>query len=307
MRKQSFTLLLAVASSLLAAQQTTLQHFDPTVTTPVIQDYGSGVGYYTGHNSYGDEEFAEKYEISGSAQLVGVSAIHLGQDGTATLNANYKAYTVAANGLPGSQLVSKTVAYSQIPVNGTLTSQLFSTPVNVTGSFFVSFNLGDYSHGGLGTKRIAVSHSPHGSRPSSDLGIYGRNAIRFHSHGGAPDWVDYQTENFSNYSPDLYFSLFPIVELNALSTVEFNKKGSIGAVYPNPSSGNFRVPVQSDSGGDIELKLFDMSGKLISEKKERLSFGKNEVSFSDQNLHKGVYLLLIKTPEGSISQRVVIH
>ncbi len=50
-----------------------------------------------------------------------------------------------------------------------------------------------------------------------------------------------------------------------------------------------------------------MSGKLISEKKERLSFGKNEVSFSDQNLHKGVYLLLIKTPEGSISQRVVIH
>ncbi|UEQ78074.1 T9SS type A sorting domain-containing protein [Chryseobacterium arthrosphaerae] len=92
-----------------------------------------------------------------------------------------------------------------------------------------------------------------------------------------------------------------------MSTVEFNKKGSIGAVYPNPSSGNFRVPVQSDSGGDIELKLFDMSGKLISEKKERLSFGKNEVSFSDQNLHKGVYLLLIKTPEGSISQRVVIH
>lgn len=306
MRKQSFTLLLAVASCFALAQNTTLQHFDPSSTTPVVESYGTSQGYYTGHNSYGDEEFAEKYEISGSAQLVGVSAIHLGQDGTGNLLAGYKAYTVGSDGLPASQLANKSVLYSEIPVNGTITTQLFSSPVNVTGSFFVSFNLGDYAHGGLGTKLIAVSHSPHGSRPASDLGVFGRNAIRFHSHG-APAWADYQTENFSNYSPAVYFALFPVVQLSGLSTVEFDKKGNVGAVYPNPSTGNFKVPVQSNAGGEAELKLFDMSGKLVSQKKERLSSGKIEIAFSNQNLQKGIYLLWIKTPEGAVSQKVIIH
>lgn len=306
MKKQPFIFLLSAIVST-ATAQTTLQHFDPTVITPVVESYGPNAGYYTGHNSYGDEEFAEKYEISGSAQLLGVSAIHLGQDGTSgTVLASYRAYTVATNGLPGSQLASKSVAYSQVPVNGTLTSQMFTAPVSITGNFFVSFNLGDYAHGGAGTKLLALSHSPHGTRSTSDLSVYGRNAIRFHSHG-VPDWNDYQTENFTNYSPAVHFSLFPIVELGNLSVVDFDKKGNIGAVYPNPSSGKFAVPIATHSGGDAQLKLFDMSGKLVSEKQTRLSSGKTDFIFDDPKLQSGIYLLWIKTPEGSISQRVVIQ
>lgn len=289
-----------------SGQQTTLQHFDPATTTPVVQNYPNNAGFFTGHNNYGDEEFGEKYEITGSAKLYGISAIHLGTEGTAgSIMASYKAYSVGNTGLPGTSLATKTMSYSNIPVNGQLNTVLFDTAVTIPTTFFVTFALGDYMHGGLGTKRIAVSHSPQGSRPSSDFSVFGRNVIRWHSHG-APVWKDYRTQNFSDYSPEIYFSLFPIIELDNMSVVNFEGKGNIGAVYPNPSNGNFTVPVQSESGGEVQLKLFDITGKLVVEKNNKISKGKAKVDFSENNLKPGIYILWIKTPEGAISQKINI-
>ncbi len=297
---------MAAASSVVFGQQTTLQHFDPAVITPIVELYPNDLGYLTGNNEYGDEEFAEKYEIQGTGKLHGITAIHLGQDGTpGSITASYRAYSVGSNGLPETALANKNVSYADVPVDGQPNTTLFSSPVNVSGSFFVSFRLGDYAHGGLGTKKIAVSHSPDGSRPESDFEVYGRNVIRWHGHGAAI-WKDYRTENFSDYSPAVYFSLFPIVELNDLAVIDFNGKGNVGAVYPNPSSGIFTIPVLSNLGGEAHFKLFDFSGKLVSEKKSKLSTGKTNYLFSDETLNPGNYILWIKTPEGNISQKISI-
>lgn len=303
--KKQITLLMAVASIAVTGQQTTLRHFDPMAITPIVESYVDG-GYLTGHNDYGDEEFAEKYEIQGTGKLFGVSAIHLGEDGTpGSIIASYRAYTVGSGGLPQSQIANKDVSYGNVPVNGQLSTVMFDSPVDISNNFFVSFRLGDYSHGGMGTKRIAISHSPDGTRPTSDLSIFGRNVIRWHSHGAAL-WKDYRTENFSDYNPAIHFSLFPIVELSSMSVVDFDKKGSVGAVYPNPSSGEFRVPIKTNSGGEAQFKLFDMSGKLVAERKTNLTSGKTDFVFSEEKLPSGVYILWIKTPEGTISQRVSI-
>lgn len=307
MKIKTFIFLLSAASGAVYGQQTTLQHFDPSVVTPIASAYGGAEGYLTGHNDYGDEEFAEKYEIQGNGMLHGISAIHLGQDGTpGSILASYRAYSVGSAGLPETALANKNVSYSAIPVNGQLTTVLFDNPVNVSSSFFVSFRLGDYLHGGLGTKRIAIAHSPEGTRPASDFTNFGRNVIRWHSHGAAV-WKDYRTENFSDASPAIYFALFPLVELSSLAVVDFNKKGNVGAVYPNPSNGNFIVPVKTASGGSASFKLFDMSGKMIADKQANLSSGANEFKFSEENLQKGNYILLIKTPEGNVSQKVSIR
>lgn len=303
--KKQFILLTTLLAFVVNAQQTTLQHFNPNTITPIVESY-QDAGYFTGHNDYGDEEFAEKYEINGSAKLVGISAIHLGQDGTSgTLKASYRAYSVGTTGLPQSQIANKDLGYNEIPVNGELNTVLFDNSIDVEDQFFVSFRLGDYAHGGLGTKRIAISHSPDQTRSTEDLEVYARNVIRWHSHGAAT-WKDYRTENFSDYEPAIHFSIFPIVELDALSVIDFNQKGQIGAVFPNPSNGNFTIPISSKNGGETELKLFDVTGRLISTKKTQLKSGKNDFIFSEENLPKGIYVLWIKTPEGSISQRVSI-
>ena len=306
MKKQIFTFLMAAAASAYG-QQTTLQHFDPAVITPVVENYPNNQGYLTGNNDFGDEEFAEKYEIQGTGKLYGISAIHLGQDGTpGTITASYRADSVGANGLPETAIANKNVSYGDVPVNGQLNTVMFASPVNISDKFFVSFRLGDYAHGGLGTKRIAVSHAPHGTRPDSDFGVYGRNVVRWHSHGAAI-WKDYRTENFSDYQPSVYFSLFPIVELENMAVVDFNKKGNVGAVYPNPSNGNFRIPINTTSGGEASFRLFDMSGKQVAEKQTNLSTGKTDFLFSGEKLQSGVYILMIKTPEGTVSQRVIIR
>lgn len=307
MKKRSFILLTAAVSSFVMAQQTTLQHFDPTVITPIVEEYEDGDGYLSGINAYGDEEFGEKYEIQGTGKLFGVSAIHVGQDGTAgSVMAAYRAYNVAGSGLPGAQIANYNLSYADVPVDGSLKSIQFANPVNISGNFFVSFRLGDYSHGGLGTKTLALTYAPDGTRTQSDLANYGRNVVRWHSHGATPTWKDFRTENLENYQPAIHFAIFPIVELDDMAVVDFNQKGNIGAVYPNPSNGTFRIPVKSNTGGESTFKLFDMSGKLVAEKSAKLSSGNSEFVFAEEKLQKGLYILWIKTPEGAVSQKVSI-
>lgn len=293
-------------ASMLAQDTETLEHFDPTTVTPEVETFTDG-GFYTGHNSFFDEEFAEKYEIDGTGAVHGVIAIHDGIEGTpGSLNASYRVYTVANSGLPGTPIASQTIPYADIPIDNSLFTVTFTNPATVTDEFFVSFNLGDYAHGGLGTKRIAITHAPDGTRPESDFSVFGRNAIRWHSHG-APSWKDYRTENFTDYEPAVYFSLFPVIELESMSVIDFENQASIGSVYPNPSNGNFNVPIHSTSGGLGKLSLVDMTGKTIAKQELNLLTGQNDYVFSANNLAAGVYVLLIQIPEGSIAQRVVIR
>lgn len=304
-----FTILSAVlfSATLFSQETTTLQHFNSQEITPVADSYANNTGYHSGHNNYGDEEFAEKYEINGNGKIHGVMAIHAGQAGTSTMNASYKVYSVGTNGLPSSTLGVKSIANNDIPIDGSLFTVNFHSPVNVANQFFVSFNLGDYTHTSPGTKKIALTHAPNGTRPSSDS-VFGRNAIRWHSHG-AVTWKDYRTQNAfpNNYQPSVYFSLFPIIELEQMSVLNFDQS-SIGAVYPNPSSsGIFNIPLKSSSGGEAVFQLYDLSGKLLAENKVKLSSVTKDYQFKTNQISAGTYLLLITIPDGKITQKVIIR
>lgn len=309
MEKRIFTFLILISIvSTMAFAQDTLRHFNPSSITPVVETYSANQGYFTGHNDYADEEFAEKYEITGSGDVIGIIAIHGGEEGTSSMNTSYRIYNVASNGLPGTALASISVPNNEVPVDGTPYVVMFSDVVPVANAFFVSFDLGDYAHTNPGTKKIALTHSPDGTRPSSDFDVFGRNAIRWHAHGDVV-WKDYRTENFESYQPAVHFSLFPVVELLTTSTVQFDDEGSsIGSVFPNPAAGgSFTIPVSTTSGGQAVFQLFDLTGKLVSENRAALSAGKTDYRYSDNALVAGTYLLLVQLPEGSVAQKVVVH
>ena len=69
MKKFTFTLTLSIISAYIFAQDT-LKHFNFENITPIIESYTSNQGYFTGHNDYGDEEFAEKYEFIGTTNIL---------------------------------------------------------------------------------------------------------------------------------------------------------------------------------------------------------------------------------------------
>jgi hypothetical protein len=309
MKKIKTTLILSILSAYIFAQDT-LHHFNLDSVTPVIETYTSNQGYYTGHNSYGDEEFAEKYNFTGPSNILGLIAIHQGTAGTSSMNASYIIYEVGANGLPTTELATKSVAYNNIPVDGTPNTIMFTNPIPVSGDFFVSFDLGDYIHNNPGTKSIALTHSPNGTRPSSDFSVFGRNAIRWHNgnHNGTDIWKDYRTENFPGYQPAIYFSIFPIIEVSPTSIVVLgNQKGNIGSIYPNPSSsGKFNIPITSRYGGKVNITLFDLTGKIISKKQTTILAGKTNYLYTDNKLMTNKYIVVIETPEGVVAQEITI-
>ena len=55
------------------------------------------------------------------------------------MNGSYKIYEVGGNGLPSTELASKSVAYNDIPVDGTPNTVLFTNPVSISSDFFISF------------------------------------------------------------------------------------------------------------------------------------------------------------------------
>ncbi len=76
------------------------------------------------------------------------------------------------------------------------------------------------------------------------------------------------------------------------------------ALYPNPNDGQFRIELPTQLSGDFTLSISEMSGKLIREVSAH-SNNQESMKFDISDLPDGVYLVTIKTSEGSKNIRVV--
>lgn len=77
------------------------------------------------------------------------------------------------------------------------------------------------------------------------------------------------------------------------NNANFNDK-NIGTMTagPNPFNENININYISEYAGNIEVLLYDMSGKLIKKKQSEVDKGANTIYLSDnQNLHPGMYLV----------------
>ena len=76
---------------------------------------------------------------------------------------------------------------------------------------------------------------------------------------------------------------------------------SIHGIYPNPAEHNINVSLYSNDAQNGTLKIFDATGKLVSENTQTLSQGENILSMDVTNLSNGVYLIQMTTAKGQIS------
>lgn len=78
------------------------------------------------------------------------------------------------------------------------------------------------------------------------------------------------------------------------------------ALYPNPSDGTFNLMFNSTSGKDINISIYDMSGRLVYDKNYNKTARFNE-NISLQNVSSGMYLLNVTDNDKTLTKKLIIE
>jgi hypothetical protein len=86
---------------------------------------------------------------------------------------------------------------------------------------------------------------------------------------------------------------------------------SIRAVYPNPTTGDFTMFVESPQVETAALQIYDAAGRLVFRETQTLGVGRNEIHFDGRDRHgaglsSGVYFLRLESSGQSFHKKIVI-
>lgn len=118
--------------------------------------------------------------------------------------------------------------------------------------------------------------------------------------GNSNSILNYNSYDFNPYPGITYYRLkqtnfdgqFTYSNIIAL-TNELDKI-TVSEAYPNPTNGGASMDFYSPVNGNLEIKLFDKTGRLILEQNKTIAGGNNILSLELENLAKGVYTVEIK-------------
>ena len=88
--------------------------------------------------------------------------------------------------------------------------------------------------------------------------------------------------------------------------VKKNSRIKFLQLFPNPTSGKFKIRLETTSLENLDLKVLNASGKLIYQEQLNQLKGVVDKTISLKNEAKGVYFLRINTDEGEIRRRIVL-
>jgi hypothetical protein len=78
-------------------------------------------------------------------------------------------------------------------------------------------------------------------------------------------------------------------------------------IYPNPSRGDFQLKLQATQAGEVQLSLFDVTGKLMWQDNPVMVNGNFTGTISADGLAKGIYMLRIKTSTGMENRKLEVE
>lgn len=120
----------------------TVSHFIIGTHTASALTVPGGTGWIAGNNSYNDKAKAELFinTFPANSQIAGFYMYFHTAQGTG--NVTFKIWdATGAGGSPGTVLAQGTAAANVIPTNGNAILFTLPTPVNITGNFYVGFDI----------------------------------------------------------------------------------------------------------------------------------------------------------------------
>jgi Secretion system C-terminal sorting domain len=321
------------AKATAAGDTLVLRHWADT-TSVVAYTVGADSGYAAGTNYWGDQAFAERYDLSDSTynvQVVGVLAAFHGHVMPTSSKAvtftiwsqgaqQYITGSQAYSGFPNTVLDSVSVPVTQLGIGlttDTFKKHFFSAGTgNIHSSFFVGYSI-NYDFLALGGDTLGLYSSHNGVRNPSGLYTLSFNISDLGDPSLTPDTTLDTITNvqnatlgsdniwYDNYTQDDSLSnnlaIFPIVVkgfpagTKGITRNNFTFYGN----YPNPctSATNIRFALKNSSG--VAIDIMDMAGRTITTINEPLlSSGEHTLTVSTASLPAGDYLYLIRTSAG---------
>jgi len=78
-------------------------------------------------------------------------------------------------------------------------------------------------------------------------------------------------------------------------------------VYPNPSSGQFKVKILANGSGNLTWDIYDMRGSSISSGSLNDFNDRAELSFDLSSKFKGVYMLYFRLGDKKLSKQIILN
>ena len=133
--------------------------------------------------------------------------------------------------------------------------------------------------------------------PEGDLSlIYGEMS--------AGDWVLTVTDQFDVDGGTLSNFQIELCLEDQLSISEFELNGF--AIFPNPNKGEFTIKLNSNSGSDIKVNVFDIRGRRIFNNAYTNNGDFNE-TVNLNNVQAGMYLVTVNDGNNEITKRIIVE
>ncbi|HNI46017.1 MAG TPA: T9SS type A sorting domain-containing protein, partial [Chitinophagales bacterium] len=77
-------------------------------------------------------------------------------------------------------------------------------------------------------------------------------------------------------------------------------------LYPNPSSRQVTVTIDHATADDVNITLFDQTGKLIRQQQQTVQSGNNSVPLAIDQLPNGIYFVVVQSNTLYHSEKLVV-
>jgi endonuclease I len=99
-----------------------------------------------------------------------------------------------------------------------------------------------------------------------------------------------------------------VVPCNNMTTgIAEQTKNEIIMIAPNPSNGNFTMTYITEKSQTVNVRLFDMVGRVVYTAQLKATAGYNPLEVSVQGLSKGLYNFELTTETGRATEKIVIE
>lgn len=264
----------------------TLSNFDENTTLSLyLADAG---GYLAGNNAYHDRAKAEYFDQSDYGTLTHLKGIYF-SFGKARGNSNLDiscALWKNSGGVPGAQFATATTKLGTIinnVLNETFTLVEFSSPIPIPGSFYAGVFLPQTA----GDTIALITNSENQSTINTAWEL-----------NAASTWLPYSSND--SWGVNLANGIFPVVgRYTSIFPTMVTKKDLI--IFPNPANTTFKIQYEPVLENNLQLKIFNTSGRLLMAK----NIASNQELIDVSHLETGIYIVEIKTNKHFFKNKLI--